>query len=37
MKFPKGKIIVDTKYPNYSIHLIEDHPDLKDFYPDAKG
>jgi hypothetical protein len=24
--FPKGKVIVDTTYPNHSIYLFEDHP-----------
>jgi hypothetical protein len=34
--FPKGRIIVDTRYPNHSIYIIEDHPKWKDFYPDAE-
>jgi hypothetical protein len=32
--FPKGRIIVDTSYPDHSMYPIEDHPNLKDFYPD---
>ena len=34
--FPKGRIIVDTSYPDHSIYPIEDHPNWKDFYPEAK-
>ena len=34
--FPKGRIIVDTTYPDHSIYPIEDHPNWKDFYPDAE-
>jgi hypothetical protein len=32
--FPKGRIIVDTTYPNHSIYPIEYHSNWKDFYPD---
>ena len=34
--FPKGRIIVDTTYPDHSIYPIEDHPNWKDFYRDAE-
>jgi hypothetical protein len=33
--FPKGRLIVDAAYPDYSLYLVEDHPNWKDFYPDA--
>jgi hypothetical protein len=34
--FPKGRIIVDTKYPNHSTYCIEDHSNWKELYPDAE-
>jgi hypothetical protein len=34
--FPKGRLIVDTTYPDHSIYPVEDHPNWKDFYPDAE-
>jgi hypothetical protein len=34
--FPKGRFIVVTTYPDHSISPFEDHPNLRDFYPDAK-
>jgi hypothetical protein len=34
--FPKGRIVVDTSYPDHSIYPIEDHPNWKDFYPEAE-
>ena len=34
--FPKGRIIVDTSYPDHSIYAIEDHPNWKDSYPEAE-
>jgi hypothetical protein len=34
--FPKGRVIVDTTYPDHSIYPVEDHPNRKDFYPDAE-
>jgi hypothetical protein len=34
--FPKGRVIVDTTYPDHSIYPVEDHPTWKDFYPDAE-
>jgi hypothetical protein len=33
--FPKGGVIVDTTYPDHSIYPAEDHPNWRDFYPDA--
>jgi hypothetical protein len=32
---PKGRLIIDTAYPNHSVYSVEDHPNWKDFYPDA--
>ncbi len=34
--FPKGRLIVDAAYPDYSLYLVEDHPNWKDFYSDAE-
>ena len=34
--FPKGRIIVDTTYPDHSIYPVEEQPHWKDFYPDAE-
>jgi hypothetical protein len=34
--FPKGRLIVDTTYPDHSIYPFEDHPNWRDFYPDAE-
>jgi hypothetical protein len=34
--FPKERLIVDTTYPDHSIYPVEDHPNWKDFYPDAE-
>ena len=34
--FPKGRIIVNTTYPDHSIYPTEEHPNWKDFYPDAE-
>jgi hypothetical protein len=34
--FPKGRVIVDTTYPDHSIYPVEDHPNWKDFYPVAE-
>jgi hypothetical protein len=33
---PKGRVIVDTTYPDHSIYNVEDHPNWRDFYPDAE-
>jgi hypothetical protein len=32
---PKGRVIIDTSYPNHSEYLVDDLPNWKDFYPDA--
>jgi hypothetical protein len=34
--FPKGRLIIDTAYPDNSIYPVEDHPNWKDFYADAE-
>jgi hypothetical protein len=34
--FPKGRLIIDTSYPDHSVYPVEDHPNWKDFYPDAE-
>jgi hypothetical protein len=34
--FLKGRLIVDTLYPDHSVYPVEDHPNWKDFYPDAE-
>jgi hypothetical protein len=34
--FPKGRLIIDTPYPDNSAYPVEDHPDWKDFYPNAE-
>jgi hypothetical protein len=34
--FPKGRVIIDTSYPNHSEYLVDDLPNWKDFYPDAE-
>jgi hypothetical protein len=34
--FPKGRVIVDTTYPDHSIYPVDDHPNWRDFYPDAE-
>jgi hypothetical protein len=34
--FPKGRIIVDTSYPDHSTHPIENHTYWKDFYPESE-
>jgi hypothetical protein len=34
--FSKGRVIVDTTYPDHFIYPVEDHPNWRDFYPDAK-
>ena len=35
-KFPKGKIIIDKNYPDYSNFTITNHDNWKEFYPDAE-
>jgi hypothetical protein len=34
--FPKGGLIIDPTYPDHSSYPVEDHPNWKDFYPDAE-
>jgi hypothetical protein len=34
--FPKGSVIIDTSYPSHSEYPVDDHPNWKDFYPDAE-
>jgi hypothetical protein len=34
--FPKGRLIIDTSYPNHSEYPVDNHPNWKDFYPDAE-
>jgi hypothetical protein len=33
--FPKGRVIIDTSYPDHSVYPIEDHSNGMEFYPDA--
>jgi hypothetical protein len=33
--FPKGRVIIDTSYPDHSVHPVEDYSNLLEFYPDA--
>jgi hypothetical protein len=33
--FPKGRVIIDTSYPDHSVYLVEDHSNWMEFYPDA--
>jgi hypothetical protein len=34
--FPKGRVIIDTSYPDHSMHPVEDHhSNWMEFYPDA--
>jgi hypothetical protein len=33
--FPKGRVIIDTSYPDHSVYPVEDHSNWMDFYPDA--
>ena len=34
--FPKGRTIFDTSYPDHEGFPIDDHPNWKEFYPDAE-
>jgi hypothetical protein len=34
-KFPKGRLIIDTSYPNHSMYLVEDQSNWMEFYPDT--
>jgi hypothetical protein len=33
--FPKGRVIIDTSYPDHSVYPIEDHSNRLEFYPDS--
>jgi hypothetical protein len=33
--FPKGRVIIDTSYPDHSVYPIEDHSNWVEFYQDA--
>jgi hypothetical protein len=35
-RFPKGRIIVNTTYPDHSIYTVEDLPNWRDFYPNVE-
>jgi hypothetical protein len=34
--FPKGRVIIDTSYPDHSVYHVEDHSNWMEFYPDAR-
>jgi hypothetical protein len=36
-KFPKGRVIIDTSYPDHSVYPVEDHSNRVEFHPDAGG
>jgi hypothetical protein len=33
--FPKGRVFIDTSYPDHSMYPVEDHSNSMEFYPDA--
>jgi hypothetical protein len=33
--FPKGRVIIDTSYPDHSVYPVEYHLNWMKFYPDA--
>jgi hypothetical protein len=33
--FPKGRVIIDTLYPDHSFYSVEDHLNWMELYPDA--
>jgi hypothetical protein len=33
--FPKGRVIIDTSYPDHSVYPVEDHSNWMEFYPDT--
>jgi hypothetical protein len=35
-KFPKGRVIIDTSYPDHSVCPVENHSNWMKFYPDAR-
>jgi hypothetical protein len=34
--FPKGRLLIDTTYPDHFIYPVEGHSNRKDFHPDAE-
>jgi hypothetical protein len=35
--FPKGRVIIDTLYPDHSMYPVEEHSNGMEFYPDASA
>jgi hypothetical protein len=33
--FPKGRVIIETSYPDHSVYPVEDHSNWMEFYSDA--
>jgi hypothetical protein len=33
--FPKGRVIIDTSYPDHSVYPVEGHSNCMEFYSDA--
>jgi hypothetical protein len=33
--FPKGRVIIDTSYPDHSLYPVEDHSNWMELYPDS--
>jgi hypothetical protein len=33
--FPKGRVFIDTSYPDHSVYPVEDRSNCMEFYPDA--
>jgi hypothetical protein len=33
--FPKGRVIIDTSYPDHSVYPVEDHSNQMELYPDV--
>jgi hypothetical protein len=33
--FPKGRVIIDTSYPDHFMYPVEDYSNWMEFYPDA--
>jgi hypothetical protein len=36
ISFPKGRVIIDTSYPDHSMYPVEDHSNWMEFYPDTE-
>jgi hypothetical protein len=34
--FRKGRVIIDTSYPDHSVYPVEDHSNWMQFYPDGE-